>query len=159
MSGGEYWVGEQKLLCEKGYALAVAYAGSSIVGFASAVCVTEQCFNEVSKALYEERNLTSRDVLPCGKNPYWYITSVCLLPQWVGKGWGTKLLASRCSLIAETTFGLEEITLMGQIWSQKGEAVIKRFLGEWIGPDSMGFTTTPRDLGHLSNALLNKNIY
>jgi GNAT superfamily N-acetyltransferase len=156
--GQEAWAVSQpqveQLLVQRGYALSVAYAGSAIVGFSSAVCVSEQCARELLAAGYEERDLQPGDVLDCGPQPYWYGTSTCLLPGWTGRGLGTRLLAARLGLVASATQGLPLVTVVAQMWSDAGRATFARFGAVPAGLASMSLAASPAVLAARASSLL-----
>lgn len=53
----------ERLLAARGYALAVAIHGDALVGFSSAVAITDQCARELTVAPLEGRDLLPGDVL------------------------------------------------------------------------------------------------
>jgi len=136
----------ERLLRERGYALSIAWAASTVVGFSSAICVTAQCAQDVLAARYEERDLLPADVLPCGPNAHWYGTSTCVLPQWRGRGIGTLLLAERLRLIAETSTRSPDVHVIAQMWSDSGRATFARFGAKEEGPASMSLKCAPEEL-------------
>lgn len=144
----------EQLLCERGLALSVAWAGSAVIGFSSAACVTAQCAQELIGAGYEERDLEPEDVLSSGAHAYWYGTSTCVLPHWRGRGIGTRLLAERLRLIAEVSAHLPQVTVVAQMWSDGGRATFARFGARPVGPASMELVCTPGDLAQQAQAYL-----
>lgn len=136
----------ERLLHDRGFALSVAWAGSAVVGFSSAVCVTAECAREVLAAGYEERDVGPQDVLACGPHAYWYGTSTCVLPDWRQQGIGTRLLAERLHAIAAVSAQLPEVHVIAQMWSDGGRATFSRFGAVAVGPASMELACAPGDL-------------
>lgn len=144
----------ERLLYRRGYALSVAWAGSAVIGFSSAVCVTTQCAMEVLASGYEERDLRPEDVLPCGPSRYWYGTSTCVLPDWCQQGIGTRLLAERLHAIAVVSARLPEVRVIAQMWSDGGRATFSRFGAATAGPASMELVCAPDELARRAQSYL-----
>lgn len=130
-------------LRDRGFALTVARAGVAVVGFASAVCVTSSCADEVCAAGYEERPLSLADVLSPQPHPFWYGTALFVLPGWTGQGLGSRLLARTLALLAGAGRDLEHVSVVAQMGSAAGRAVFARFGAEPVGPASMRLMAPP----------------
>ena len=139
----------EQLLAAAGFALAVAFHGDAIVGFSSAVAITETCALDVIAAEYEQRDVTSADVLPAGPSQYWYWTATCLLPQWRSTGLGRRLLAAQLSALGKASMDYDEVSVIGQMWSNQGRGLFGSFGAVEAGPASMVLRRSPALLARL----------